>query len=337
MENIYETEEYRGMTIKIFYDESCESPRTNDCGNLSHMICFARHYSIGDEHKWNEPIEFLRDLVHQHVSYKAVKSFILAHKGDCWLEKLENRYILHDGESDWYDAEYDLDADFDAIAEQAEDYLSQADCCSLLGECEELVISTISMLDHSGVSVWIGNPSDPWDSGIIGFIYQTKKDTIEQNGATEENWKEVAWENMEAEMSIYANYLEGECYGFVVEDKDGGQVDSCWGYIGDSGIKKIKDECKSTIDHEVERREKEYAELLASIRANIDKINENAMFVNYCVVYRIDCQNLFKTKQIQSAPIHSGVVGVFSPVSIESVPVDVLKKMRNSIRPVLVA
>lgn len=46
-----ETEEYRGLTIKLYRDEHPESPREWD--NMGKMVCFHRRYNLGDKHSYS--------------------------------------------------------------------------------------------------------------------------------------------------------------------------------------------------------------------------------------------------------------------------------------------
>jgi hypothetical protein len=76
--------------------------------------------------------------------------------------------------------------------------------------------------------------SCPWDSGQVGYIYVTYEN-IKKNWnvkrVTKKLIKQTA-EMLENEVKIYNDYLIGNVYGYVVK-RNGGQVDSCWGYIGD--------------------------------------------------------------------------------------------------------
>ena len=37
---------------------------------------------------------------------------------------------------------------------------------------------------------------------------------------------------MQAEVEDYSNYINGSVYGYVLEDNDGEELDSCWGFYG---------------------------------------------------------------------------------------------------------
>lgn len=327
---IYQTEMYRGYTINICYDEYCENPREINDGYLSHMICWHRRHNLGDKHSYGDEHEFLESLARQYVPYETVEKFLLERRGDCWLEKTTDGYILHDCAKRYYDAEYDSDTDIDIIIDNSWDYMSDKDFYTLISEADSLVISTIACLDHSGISVWIGGKTDPWDSGICGYIYQTKKDTIEQNGATEANWKEVAWKNMKAEMREYNQFVQGEVFYWTIDSEDGFS-DGVSGYIGTDSIEYMLSEARNSIDGHIKELEEERAELLNFVIANFDSIPENSMFTDGSVIYRADRQNLFSLLQLSSAPIKDNTVGVFITADLSSVPTETLKAMRDII------
>ena len=48
---------YKGCKIKIVQDDMPENPRV-DWDNLGHMVCWHRHYELGDNHDFKEPIDF---------------------------------------------------------------------------------------------------------------------------------------------------------------------------------------------------------------------------------------------------------------------------------------
>ena len=81
MRDEYEVEkvEKDGLRLTISYDHDCPNPRDND-GNMVHLICFHRRYTLGDKHdyregdfdSWNELEAQLRkdfDIVHIQPLY----------------------------------------------------------------------------------------------------------------------------------------------------------------------------------------------------------------------------------------------------------------------------
>lgn len=93
----------------------------------------------------------------------------------------------------------------------------------------------------------------PWDSGCVGFIYISRAKVRKEFG-----WKRITkareqqiMKYLEGEVETYDQYLTGDVYGFIVEerpaavfDSDGEPVevdddelweetDACWGFFGD--------------------------------------------------------------------------------------------------------
>lgn len=52
--------------LKISLDEDAPNPRA-DSGNLGKMVCWHRRYTLGDEHNYDEPRNFLIDLIEKNV------------------------------------------------------------------------------------------------------------------------------------------------------------------------------------------------------------------------------------------------------------------------------
>lgn len=103
------------------------------------------------------------------------------------------------------------------------------------------------LMDHSGL--WMSTTADQfravdsmgWDWGQVGYIFVTRDKVREEFHAKRVSPKlRATVENMlRAEVREYNHYLQGDVYGYTVEDEDGRPVDSCWGFIGcfeESGI-----------------------------------------------------------------------------------------------------
>ena len=67
------------------------------------------------------------------------------------------------------------------------------------------------------------------DYGFVGFVYMTAA-TIAYEYGTGNDADEKAQALIEAEISTYNKYLNGEVYGYVIKDDDDEIVDSCWGF-----------------------------------------------------------------------------------------------------------
>lgn len=103
---------------------------------------------------------------------------------------------------------------------------------------------------HSGVKIHAssGNPFRcPWDSGQSGVAYVPKADALREFGSeadklaasldpdgyalTQETLTKV-FECIRCEVETFSQYLEGDVYGVVIEDKDGNELESVWGFFG---------------------------------------------------------------------------------------------------------
>jgi hypothetical protein len=103
-----------------------------------------------------------------------------------------------------------------------------------------LAILPLYLLDHSGLSISTGDFGDAWDSGMIGFIYVTRKDK-ENLWGKKRLTKKRMYEILKSEVAEYDAYLRGHTYGFTIEKietcnlghEHRAHEDSCWGFIGE--------------------------------------------------------------------------------------------------------
>jgi len=98
----------------------------------------------------------------------------------------------------------------------------------------------IYMMDHSGQTI----STDPtifqafdaqrWDWGQIGFIFvdpeKVKKEFKVKKITEKIRGKVISVLNQEIE--TYDQYMQGDVYGFVIEDENGNDINSCWGFYG---------------------------------------------------------------------------------------------------------
>lgn len=85
--------------------------------------------------------------------------------------------------------------------------------------------------DHGSLALSTAPFACPWDSGTLGLVFVTRESMDSGWGAGQWTDENVA-QAIKAEVQEYAAYVAGECYGYVVKDKDDETLDSCWGYIG---------------------------------------------------------------------------------------------------------
>ena len=150
----------------------------------------------------------------------------------------------------------------------------------------QYVVLPVALLDHSGLRMWVGSehsPFDPggWDSGQVGFIYASLEDARRNWMLPKATWKtRIPWSKytdrevddegrvitpvklepcrismrdatvkvLTGEIETYDHQLSGECYSYVVLDPEGEVVDSCCGFLGDSGLAEARVEGRSAAE-----------------------------------------------------------------------------------------
>lgn len=272
MEDYKYAKDYKGNICRIHIEQDYEpwNPRTERDGHVGHMMCWWNRYSLGDKNEFKDPEDFLNDLVRGNVSEKKIINFVKSGKTSNELElkynRSENLWELWGYWKVWWDgnkvhhgiikSNYPIGYLVDDII----DAMNFEDKWTLL-ESEGFYYLPLHIYEHGGITMNVGGFSCPWDSGQAGWIYTTKEEIFKCGGkikskkgnyikVTARNWKEAAQKWLEDEVEEYDMYLQGECYGYIVdeledaeEDEWNENVDSCWGFYsskwGDDLIEEI--------------------------------------------------------------------------------------------------
>lgn len=324
---IYQTEKYRGYEINIYYDESADSPREWD--NVATFVCEHHRYNLGD-------VQNIEGVI-QELLYKYVSSEVIIKK---FCEIKHARLVEYDGEK-YY--EYDACShtvcipadDIDYFAEDVDESLSARDKLDMIAATGEIVWLPISMYEHSGISIWLGeksgHPDARWDCSTIGFAY-VEKCTAEKEGALladekglyngRKSWQEWAYAMMESEMEVYNQYVTGEVFGYMVEGGDGYCNDSCWGFYGTDEIPRMIEEAKAEIDYALEKQAKAHEANKFSLMQHIDEcIGESWVFGT--TAYRIGT-DLFGQGSLERAKIVKNHVSGYAPCQVSDLDFDTL-------------
>jgi hypothetical protein len=194
----YDTAEYKGYNIDIYYDTDPDNPR--DWDNLGTIYTRHRHF---------QP---------------------------------ENSF------DDWFNEEEVFDDDLGKLFRD-----------SFL---EEYVALPIYLYEHGGATISTTPFSDRWDSGMVGIIAVPMSDARKQYEGTDEEVREKAEKQLQAEIDTFDQYVRGEVYGFRVTTPperrfELPEVDeSCWGFYGDGGLESLMEYAKNAIDYRLENSEK---------------------------------------------------------------------------------
>ena len=327
---VYQTEEYRGYDINIYYDSDPESPR--EWCNVATFVCEHHHYTLGDIQNIEGVIQELFD---KYVSpEEIIKKF---------CEDYKAKLVEDDGEKCYeYKSKYDphhsvcIPADdIDCCAEYMAEYFSEHEKLDMIEATGEIVWLPISMYDHSGITIWLGGKGGhvdaQWDCSTIGFAY-VEKCTAEKEGALRadknglynghKSWQEWAYAMMEGEMETYNQYVTGEVFGYMVEGGDGYCDDSCWGFYGTDEIPEMIEEAKASIDYAIKKQAKAHESNMATLAQHIDKlIGETWTFGT--VSYRIGT-DMFGQGCLERALVKQSHVGHYTPCQVNSLDFDTL-------------
>ena len=100
-----------------------------------------------------------------------------------------------------------------------------------------VAIKPVHLYKHSGTSISTsyGYPYNCiWDSGTCGFVIITKQSIREMFGCKRVSQKDIekAESQIDGEVETLSQWMEGEVYGFVIENEEEEHEDSCYGFYG---------------------------------------------------------------------------------------------------------
>lgn len=116
---------------------------------------------------------------------------------------------------------------------------------------EAAIVLPLYLYDHSGITMSCAPFSCPWDSGQVGYIFVSKSRLRSEYSVKRVTKKTLALAEkvLRSEVNVYDQYLTGQVYGFVVEDEDGNDLDSCWGFYDDYKLAYVKEEGKNSAEY----------------------------------------------------------------------------------------
>lgn len=126
------------------------------------------------------------------------------------------------------------------------------------------IVMALHCYEHGGITISLQSFYEKlpqghyeFDSGQVGFVVIRRKKMLKEFGGKTftAKLKKRAREIAEAEVKTFDAYLQGNIYGYIIDD-DG---DSCWGFYS---IEDAMEEAKSTIDYIVKQERKSHFEQL---------------------------------------------------------------------------
>lgn len=135
----------------------------------------------------------------------------------------------------------------------------------------EYVSVPIYCYEHGGIALHTartGQFADKWDSGLFG-VMAVHKDKIKEEGFGDIRIKsnlDNVINCLSSEVESWNMYYQGIVFGYVVENEDGCETDSCWGFYGFDGAEEAMAEGIGIIDAIVDEAERKEAEETARIQ-----------------------------------------------------------------------
>jgi hypothetical protein len=122
-------------------------------------------------------------------------------------------------------------------------------------ERDAAVALPLYLYSHSGQSIstrsFIGRAQHArFDSGLLGVVYVTRDKALKEfdRKRMSQKLRKQIKEIVEAEVETYDQYVQGNVYGFTLRDREGREVETMGGYVGDD-FSIMYDEAKSTVDY----------------------------------------------------------------------------------------
>jgi hypothetical protein len=125
---------------------------------------------------------------------------------------------------------------------------------------EKNLVLPVYAYEHGGITIKAKSKRIGWDSFDsfqLGFIYASHEKILQEFGNKKltKNVLEKAEKCLIGEVEAYDDYITGNVWGYKIEDENGDELDSCWGFVGD--YKYALEEAKSIIPHLVKKRDAE--------------------------------------------------------------------------------
>lgn len=146
---------------------------------------------------------------------------------------------------------------YDIGGERGERQAISSSDWKLLHAGPSFIVLPLRMIDHSGCDFSIGSTpyegdSAGWDSGQIGFVWCSWVKARKLLGGKLSDLRKRAKEAMTMELRDWNDWQAGRMVGYVVEDGEGEEIDSCWGYLPEGNNYAWAIQCaKEAVDHHI--------------------------------------------------------------------------------------
>lgn len=129
---------------------------------------------------------------------------------------------------------YTLGDDVTNINKHCAHYFHDASAFREFSEHNKPIMLPLYLYDHSGITMSTGPFGCPWDSGQVGWIFCSLDKACREYSVKRvtPTIRRKVLSVLEAEVRVYDEHIQGNCFGVVIEDDSGNLLESCWGYHG---------------------------------------------------------------------------------------------------------
>jgi hypothetical protein len=132
------------------------------------------------------------------------------------------------------------------------------------------IVYPVFKYEHGNVLYKTSPFSCPWDSGQSGYLFLSRKE-----------WKRKSKRSdsyAAAILESYSDWCNGSIFGYIIEDSNGDELDSVWGFIGDSDycLSEGKSQAEFYNRQETERKAVAFAESCYAERPDMTPAYEAA-------------------------------------------------------------
>lgn len=337
-ERIYKEESYKGYSIKIMYDDCPDCPTEfydmcgaflweySNCDRLSKSChweqVFGKHGS--NEHTLEEAI---MQLIEDYGNEEKIREYIKKKVSDArfYYDRSRRLWVFEE----WQDWAKKWWEEFTCTPNEWKKggYIHEM----LQGRTKDELIDILRDCTDDIVAYEWSSTGYSQGDYVEGIAFMTKEMAKKRLWLKDgEDWKKAAIEAMESGSEEIGAWMWGDVYGWVIEDDNGEDIDSCWGYYGYKEIDYMISEAKGAIDVHIETLEKEHEERLETVKANIDKL-KGKIFIGYPECYQVT-SDIFGQTVIQKADgSHGHIEHFYDDVNLKDIPDDVLKNMEKAI------
>lgn len=233
-----------GNLVTIHYDYDCDSPRMDE-GNFGTFFTWQRRYDSPD--RCDGDFEHFRAYLDLEDEFDELTAPYWDAYYDYQMETYRIADICHRNELHaniikklryYRGALYNPSVTYPPVPDMPTPptYPIRNDFEWVLDKMNErgMYALPVSAYEHSGIVYRTGGPDQfvdgQWDAGCVGLIYTT--DERIQEFGNKNYTREQVYEWLSDEVEYYSEWAEGHCYGFITYDRNGNEVDSCWGFIG---------------------------------------------------------------------------------------------------------